>query len=253
MPPPHQRHFECLERRTESIWRSSPNKQKLSSLGLSTHMCEPKKLEGLRLPLTTFCASLGCEQPKHEQACLFGVQLQEEAPQSPTEFPKEVPRVCFFLKSNNEVVGVPHGDDLAAGMPLPPLLDPQIDGVVQIDVRKERRYRRPLRSTYQTTLDFPILQHTRGHPFLDEPQDPLVRDSVLDELHHPSVVDGIEETTDVCIENIIHLLEMDPSIKCIQRIVLAAPRPKPIRESEKVHLVDGASRSLPSLLLASDS
>lgn len=93
-------------------------------------MREPKELESLRLSLTTLCTSLGCEQPEHDQTCLFGMQLQRETPQSPTEFLKETLRVCFLLKSNNGIVCIPHDDDLAARMPLPPLFDPQIDDVV---------------------------------------------------------------------------------------------------------------------------
>jgi len=63
--------------------------------------------------------------------------------------------------------------------------------------------------------------------------------AILCSMNYPSVVDGVEEATDVSIEHIIHFLEIDPSVECIQRIVLAAPWPEPIREAEKIHLVDG--------------
>src|SRR5438034_11105692 len=51
----------------------------------------------------------------------------------------------------------------------------------------------------------PLLQHAGVQPFLDEPHDASVRDAVLDELHEPSVVDGIEESTDVDVEHPVHL------------------------------------------------
>src|SRR5664280_1269673 len=67
-------------------------------------------------------------------------------------------------------------------------------------------------------------------PFLDEPQDPLVRDAMLDEPPHPSVVDGVVEPTDVSIEYPVHLPLLDPDRQRIQCIVRAAPGPETIRE-----------------------
>jgi hypothetical protein len=49
-----------------------------------------------------------------------------------------------MLKPQHGIVGVAHGDDLAAGVPRPPLLDPQIEDVVQEDVGQQRRDCRPL-------------------------------------------------------------------------------------------------------------
>jgi hypothetical protein len=42
------------------------------------------------------------------------------------------------------------------------------------------------------------------------PHDALVRDPVLDKLHQPFVVDGIKETTYVCVEHPVHLPPHDP-------------------------------------------
>jgi RHS repeat-associated protein len=47
--------------------------------------------------------------------------------------------------------------------------------------------------------------HAGVQPFLDEPHDAPVRTPVLDELHQPPVVDGIEEPTDVQVEHPVHL------------------------------------------------
>jgi hypothetical protein len=62
---------------------------------------------------------------------------------------------------------------------------------------------------------------------------------VLDEFDQPSVIDGVEEITEIGIEHPIHLRSQNPDGKRIERIVLAAPRAEPIREAEDVHLVDG--------------
>jgi hypothetical protein len=56
----------------------------------------------------------------------------------------------------------------------------------------------------------PILQHARVQPLLDVASDALVRNPMLDELFHPFMVDGVEETTNVCIKHPIHLPRSDP-------------------------------------------
>lgn len=66
----------------------------------------------------------------------------------------------------------------------------------------------------------------------------LVRDSVLDELHQPCVVDGVEKSTYVCIKHPAHLLRGDADRKRIQRIMLAALGSKCIREAFEIGLVD---------------
>jgi site-specific DNA recombinase len=98
-----------------------------------------------------------------------------------------------------------------------------------------------------------LLQHARVQPFLNETHDPPVRDAVLDELHQPAVVDGVEKRTDVQVEHPVHLSRQDSNIERVQRIVLAAPRTESIREAEEVGLVDGVQhldrRALDDLVL----
>ena len=51
----------------------------------------------------------------------------------------EAPRVGFMLKAHNDVVGVAHDDDVAFGFSPPPLVGPEVEDVVQVDVSKQRR------------------------------------------------------------------------------------------------------------------
>src|SRR5437667_37550 len=74
---------------------------------------------------------------------------------------------------------------------------------------------------------------------LDQAQDALVRDPVLEEPQQPAVVDGVVEATDVRVEHPAHLPPQDPGRERIQRLMRAAPRPKPVTETEKVRLEDG--------------
>ena len=62
---------------------------------------------------------------------------------------------------------------------------------------------------------------------------------MLEELQQPALIEPREEVADVSVEHEVHLLAHDPDRERIQRIMLRAPRPKPVRETKKVLLVDG--------------
>lgn len=77
-------------------------------------------------------------------------------------------------------------------------------------------------------------------PFLDEPDDALVADPVLQEADDPFLGNLREERPDIGVENEIHLPAGDPDDQRVQRVVLAAPWPEPVREPEELLLVDRA-------------
>src|SRR5436853_531272 len=63
-------------------------------------------------------------------------------------------------------------------------------------------------------------------------------DPMLQEAYQPFLTDRIKEASEVRVENIVHLRAVDSGDQCIQRIVRAALRPEPIRETNKLFLVD---------------
>src|SRR6266511_5407956 len=121
------------------------------------------------------------------------------------------------------------------------------------DVRKQRRNRCPLRRPRLRARPFPVLDDACPEPLLDQPQDPFVRDPMLEELHKPRLVEAGEEVADVSVEHEVHLPARDPDSKRVQRIMLRAPRPEPVRETEEVLLVYGVQhldhRPLKDLIL----
>ena len=62
---------------------------------------------------------------------------------------------------------------------------------------------------------------------------------MLEKLHKPRLVEAGEEVADVSVEHVAHLLARDPCRERVQRIMLRAPRPKPVRETQEVLLVYG--------------
>ena len=61
---------------------------------------------------------------------------------------------------------------------------------------------------------------------------------MLYKLEQPAFVEIVEKAAYVAIQNVVHLSLLNRDRQCIQRIMLAAPRTKAIREAEKVFLVD---------------
>ena len=57
-------------------------------------------------------------------------------------------------------------------------------------------------------------------------------------LEQPFVVKMIEKSPNVRVQHPVHLLPRDPDRQRIQRLMLAAPRPETIRESQKVLFVN---------------
>src|SRR5215469_550958 len=206
---------------------------------LPADMREAEEVEGLGLPLPAALSILGRIRPELQQPGFVGVQLQPELAQSFGEFLPEPLGIGPLLESEHDVIGVAHDDHVAASLLVTPHPDPQVEYVVEINVREQRRNATTLRGSLFHPHSLPILQHARVQPFLDEPHHAPVRNPVLEELHQPAVVDGIKEPTDVQVEHPVHLSRQQSDIERIQRVVLAASGPEPVREPEEVGFVDG--------------
>ena len=109
---------------------------------------------------------------------------------------------------------------------------------MQVDVRQQRRYHRALGHAPRGGCPAPVLNHPRLEPFAYQRDDAPVRYAVFQKLQHPVVVDFIKERLDVCIQYPVHVLALDSNRQSVQRIVLAAPLAKSIRESKEVRLMD---------------
>jgi hypothetical protein len=115
-----------------------------------------------------------------------------------------------MLESYNEVVTVAHDDYFALGLLLSPLLNPQVEYVMKVDIGQNGTDTAALNRTHLTLYPLPLFQHTRPQPFSYQAYDASVSDAVLYKLHQPSVVKGIEESTNVGIEHPVHLLRHQP-------------------------------------------
>lgn len=206
---------------------------------LPANVREAEEVKCLRLFESSRRPVLGRIRAEFQQARFLGMQCQVKRPKPFGEFDPEPLGIRLDLESHHDVVDKTHDDDVAVRALLTPGLDPQVKHVVEVDVRQQGRRAAALRRPLLHPCSLPVLQYAGVQPFLDEPHGASVRDAVLDELHEPAVVERVEESTDVDIEHPVHLLRQQPRVERVQRVVLAASRPEPVREAEEVRFVDG--------------
>ena len=127
----------------------------------------------------------GGEPSELDQPCLVGLQLQAELRESLAKVGEEPLGVTVLLEPHEEVIGVAHDDHVAVRVPTSPLLGPQVEDVVQVDVGEQRRNRCPLRRSRPRLRPLPVLDNSCSQPFRISRRTRLVRDTVLEELHQP--------------------------------------------------------------------
>jgi site-specific DNA recombinase len=89
---------------------------------------------------------------------------------------------------------------------------------------------RPLRGTGFARAPQSIVHHPSLQPLANQANHAHIGDPMLNEPDEPLVTHRIEKGSDVDVYNPVHLRLGNPDGECIQRIVLAAPGAKPIRE-----------------------
>src|SRR5438309_4561601 len=205
---------------------------------LHTDMRKAQEVERLRLPFSTPLPLVDRIRTELQKSRFLGMQLQLELLHAFRKFRPELIGIRLAVKSNHDVISKTHHDYVAVRPLLTPRLDPQIEYVMKIDVGQKRRGTAALGRPFLHPYPFPILQHARVEPFLDQSHDAPICDPVLEEFHPPFVGKPIEKVADIQIEHPVHLSRQQSRIERVQRLMLASPWPEPIRESEKIRFVD---------------
>jgi hypothetical protein len=107
------------------------------------------------------------------------------------------PGIRRALKAHHEVVGVTHDRHSAARMTSSPLMDPEINGVMQENVGEQRTDARTLRRSWLRLVPLIALQDAGLEPHPDEPEEARIGDPMGQHPQHPSVVNRVEEAADV--------------------------------------------------------
>jgi hypothetical protein len=98
---------------------------------------EAEEGKSLRLPDPASLPILGSEPAELDEPRLSGMQFQVESPESFPKIRMEPNGIGLVLEAHNEVISIPDDDHVASSMLLPPLIGPQVENVVQVDVRQE--------------------------------------------------------------------------------------------------------------------
>jgi hypothetical protein len=183
----------------------------LSLLVRSTTMREPQEVERLRSALPPLAPTLGRVSAKLDQARFVGMQSQSELAEPFPERLQKHPRRPHVLKAHYTIVRVAKHDDLPSPWLFAPVLNPQIESVMQVDVCQEWRDHRTLRSSLYSRHPPSVFDHTRFEPFTNQSSNPLIGNPVFEEPEHPPVIDFVEERADVGIHNPVHLSALDSS------------------------------------------
>src|SRR6185295_13420756 len=145
-----------------------------------TDMCEAKKVECLRLPLSPPFSSFNRVAAELNHARLLGMQFQFELGEPLCQFLMKSYGVRLVLKAHYEVIGPAHHYHVAFGLCLPPVLHPEVEHVVQVDVSQQWRGTAALWRSFFTARPLSFFQHARFQPFTDESHYALVCYAMLE-------------------------------------------------------------------------
>jgi hypothetical protein len=128
--------FHLVQLRPEALAHGVTSKQETAAPRLRADMREAEEVERIRQPKTTACSVRGGVPPELCQPRLFWVQFQRELHEAFAKLGMEPFGVSLMLESDQEIVSKTHDDDVTARLPRPPLLYPQVEDVVQVQVRQ---------------------------------------------------------------------------------------------------------------------
>ena len=101
-------------------------------------MREPKEVERLRLAEAPSVSVCDREPTELDEPRLIRMKCEPEACEPCLEIDKELLRLMPMLEADNGVIRITNDNHVAGGVTLPPLLDPEIIDVMEVDVRQQR-------------------------------------------------------------------------------------------------------------------
>ena len=193
----------------------------VSPLGLAAIMRKTQKGKLLWLLAALVCI-FSCIAAKLDAARFLLRQLQTKAFQPVLQAPVKILCLALVLKAGQKVIGEPKIMRLTATLPAHPFAEPQVQHVMKVDVREQRRYNGPLGRAFFRGPHQALFHDTAfKHPD-DQSDDPLICDAVPQKLDHPLVVDPVEKTPDIGLHHVADPLLLDRASESLQAVVLAA-------------------------------
>ena len=152
------------------------------------------------------------------------MKIQSKTGEPRPEIGKELLRFVPMLEAHDRVVRVTHDDHVAGGASLPPLVDPLIINMMEVNVRQERADDRALRRPFLCLDHASIFEHACRQPFGNQSDDSAVANPMLDETDQPIPADLVEKGLYVAIEHPVDPPLPYPERERIQRLMLVTLR-----------------------------
>jgi hypothetical protein len=142
--PPPQFLFHPFERTPHAVGPRPPVDQEAPAVRLAAYQDKAQESKSLRLILTPPLALVRRTASELDQLGLFRVQRQRKLREPQAHVLQKLFGLCLMLKTQHTVIGKPGDDHIAGGVALPPLLRPEIENVVQVNVSQKGRNSCPL-------------------------------------------------------------------------------------------------------------
>ena len=125
---------------------------------------ESEEVERLGLPFSAPLAVVGRKRAELHKARFLRMQFQSELTKPFDEFRPEPLGVRLALESDHDIISEPDDDDIAVGLLAAPRADPEVKGIVEVDVRQQRRCAAALGRPLLHPHPLPVLQHAGVQP-----------------------------------------------------------------------------------------
>ena len=121
--------------RSRRLFRRSWN---LPAAGLPAMKVKPRKSKVSGLPSPSRWRRSAAKRPNSINRVFSGCSDNANSRQPLAHLVQEAPGVDLVLESDDKVVGIAHDDHIARGLAPSPARGPEVEGVVQVDVGKQR-------------------------------------------------------------------------------------------------------------------
>ena len=138
MHPSPELRLDLLEFRPQAITPGLPMKLEATPSRFPADVGETQEVEGFRLSEPARLSSDRREAAELKNAGLLRMECQCEGFEPLPHHVEKATCVALGLEADDQIIGIAHDDHVALGFLPSPAIRPQVEHVVQVDVRQER-------------------------------------------------------------------------------------------------------------------
>ena len=175
---------------------------------------------------------------KFQNSRLFRMKLKTKLVHSLLQICQKIFSLGLVFKSNHKVIGPSHNDDFTARFVFSFVINPKIERVMKVNVRKQGAYAPALWHTLIRFFFDSFNHNTRLQPFSDQADHTIISNPVFNKFDQPLVIQAVEEPLDVSIHNPVHFTCQKSHVERIETVMLTLPRSVPIGKSQEISFIN---------------